>query len=296
MMMLKQDSLPPIPKKDICSHCNVEEKILLHHIRHQGMLRRLCTCCVLLFHTQSFCPTCFFVYDRPPPPSSNDFITCSKCYSNSHSHCVISKPVNPSYVCPLCVSPRLSVFSLKKVTIDGDGRSYREFDKKSAKVLLAAAKIATVNITKAAATLRMESEKRSKEAALTRKRARETLDHFAGLVVKEKMKMKRKDHMVSVAENSASGSNGNGFIKEKNQRFGSISSAMEHIKMEAANEVSARLNAVGLREKEKILGTGNHERMKTISNVSSSFARVSNNGKFSVVPPADNKQQQQQQQ
>ncbi|XP_047322798.1 uncharacterized protein LOC124926591 [Impatiens glandulifera] len=243
-MTMNQDPLSPIPRQESCSHCSTKEHLLLHHVRHQGMLRRLCTRCVLLFHSQSFCPTCFIVYDRPPPPSNN-FITCSKCYSCSHSYCVGSKSSN-SYVCPLCLNPKTLLFNLKKVYVDCENKEEngRELDKKTSKMLFAAAKISMATMIKAAATLRVEAEKRAIEASVTRKRAREAIEHFVVLASKEKIS--RKDP--SMNQKAANG-------------------------VSAANDVSTRLNAVGIGEKERLQGigqqliaysaAGNREGMKT---------------------------------
>ncbi|KAJ8572748.1 hypothetical protein K7X08_009259 [Anisodus acutangulus] len=61
---------------------------------------------------------------------------------------------------------------------------------KAAKVLLTAAKIAAGTVNKAALAARVEAERRAKEAAFTRKRAREALEHVAYLAARDKMKKK----------------------------------------------------------------------------------------------------------
>uniref|UniRef100_A0A5B6YQ91 Uncharacterized protein n=2 Tax=Davidia involucrata TaxID=16924 RepID=A0A5B6YQ91_DAVIN len=241
LMMMKQEPTTPIPTA--CGNCGVEERRLLHHVRHRGIFRRLCTSCVLKLHPQSFCPTCFLVYDRSPP--SNDTVTCYKCYSSSHSHCVGSNVANP-YVCPPCANPNLPIFSAKKAN-DGEGEggegNCRVIDQKAARVLLAAARIAAVSMSKAAVAARTEAERRAKEAALTRKRAREALEHVSFLVAKEKLKRKELPTGVSgpgnvgVAATPAAVQNRIG-----NQR-GADGVA-------GAAEVLASLNAVELRERE----------------------------------------------
>lgn len=59
-------------------------------------------------------------------------------------------------------------------------------DLKSAKALLAAARIATVSMNRAANLARLEAEKKVKEAAIARKRAREALENVAAVACKEK--------------------------------------------------------------------------------------------------------------
>lgn len=62
----------------------------------------------------------------------------------------------------------------------------KTIDKDSAKVLVAAARIASVSMSKAATVARVEAERRVKEAALARKRARESLERVAYLTLKYK--------------------------------------------------------------------------------------------------------------
>lgn len=69
---------------------------------------------------------------------------------------------------------------------DGDCLSRRAMDKESARALVAAARIAAATMSKAAHTARIEAERRVKEAALARKRAREALERVASLSLKEK--------------------------------------------------------------------------------------------------------------
>ncbi|GFY94333.1 hypothetical protein Acr_09g0007790 [Actinidia rufa] len=236
-------NLTPTPTPTVCGNCGADDRRLLHHVRHRGLFRRLCTSCVLRLHPQSFCPNCFLVFDRPPqqPPSSS--VLCVKCYSHSHSHCVPSPSPTP-YVCPPCANPNSPIFDAKKT----DG-GWREIDKKAGKVLLAAAKIAAASMSKAAVAARAEAEKRAKDAANTRKRAREALEHVAFLVAKEKLK--RKDLVsVEVSRNQKAGNGGGSSVR------GVAKSALVVAEMSqiGPNEVSARLNAVGLREKEGLQG------------------------------------------
>lgn len=65
-------------------------------------------------------------------------------------------------------------------------KNFRAIDIGSAKVLVAAARIAASSMSKAAAAARIDAERRCKEAALARKKAREALEQVAYLVAKEK--------------------------------------------------------------------------------------------------------------
>ncbi|XP_059652199.1 uncharacterized protein LOC132299528 [Cornus florida] len=248
-MMMKQDTTATAPVRipTSCGNCGVVERRLLHHVRHRGIFRRLCTSCVLRLHPQSFCPTCFLVYEKSPP-AQNDHVTCFKCYSSSHSHCVGSSIPN-RYVCPNCSNPSALIFDVKKAK---DGEDCKAIDEKAARVLLAAAKIAAVSMNKAAVVVRQEAEKRAKEAAFARKRAREAMEHIAVLAVKEKLESRE----VVSAEILGSGNVG---AQEKNQMGGNADSVGNQIgsqygaeEIDVASEVLASLNAVELREKERL--------------------------------------------
>ncbi|CAK9185984.1 unnamed protein product [Ilex paraguariensis] len=263
-MMMKQDSTTTTatPLATVCGHCGVQERRLLHHVRHRGIFRRFCTTCVLRLHPQSFCPTCFNVYHPTPPlTSQNDaVVACFKCYSSSHSQCVGSTPLKP-YVCPLCINPNVPIFTLKMAE-DGNGNSSsginencRVIDKLGAKVLLAASKIAAGSMSKAAVTARAEAERRAKEAAFTRKRAGEALKHVAFLVSKEKLKRKE---LLAAAEVSGSGGNVGMLEKKYSKVEDNVNSVMvglaENNRIGNQNNVLAALNAVELREKETVEG------------------------------------------
>ncbi|KAK2976332.1 hypothetical protein RJ640_008786 [Escallonia rubra] len=247
-----------------CVNCGAEERRLpLHHVRHRGVFRRLCTSCVLRLHPQSFCPTCFAVYDRPPPPS-HDFATCLRCYSSSHSLCVgPSSSHHPDrYTCPLCLNPTAPIFSVKHGEDGGGSEGYKEIDKKGAKVLLAAAKIAAVSMNKAAVATRAEAEKRAKEAASTRKRAKELLEHVASLVAKDKLKRKELlSPEVSGSRNVVrSGNVVSRVVKVDRNRIGD--------RVDGSGDVLAALNAVELKEKERLqVGKGQNVVSGATSNV-----------------------------
>ncbi|XP_050225321.1 uncharacterized protein LOC126674840 [Mercurialis annua] len=161
-----------------CGNCNTKETFLLHHVRVRGVHRRLCTSCVLRAHPSSFCPNCFTFYDiNPPPPAKR--IACSNCTSFTHSHCAAMPPPSHSpFLCPPCVDPNFNFFSFSN-------SDKKAIDKKMATVLLCAAKIASNSMAKAVNVARLEAERRVKEAAVCKKRAREALEHVM-LIAKRK--------------------------------------------------------------------------------------------------------------
>ncbi|KAL3814607.1 hypothetical protein ACJIZ3_015875 [Penstemon smallii] len=286
LMQIKSDhpTTAAAPASTACVQCGAKERWLLHNVRHRGVFRRLCTTCVLRLHPQSFCPTCFQVY--PPPPSNDAVLSCFKCYSSTHSHCVASPAPTP-YICTLCANPTGPIFKLKTakdsnvVINEGEGEGEcRVMDGDAAKKLLAAAKISAVSMNKAAVAAKAEAERRAKEAAFARKRAKEALEHVAFLVVKDKL---RKKEVFSGTPGDVSGSGGrgggNGILQVKREnimnvvnsgsRNGIVSSTAgpsvvveENIsavgktdRVENSNQVLAALNAVELRENEKTSGT-----------------------------------------
>lgn len=133
---------------------------------------------------------------------------CHKCPSFAHRSCVVassdSDATPPFYLCPPCADPKFTYFKLtsENPTVDranGEGdsvdlvaasaqnlKSIRAIDMQSARVLVAAARIAASSMTKAAAAARIDAERRCKEASLARKKAREALERVAYLVAKEK--------------------------------------------------------------------------------------------------------------
>ncbi|KAJ9186049.1 hypothetical protein P3X46_005603 [Hevea brasiliensis] len=166
------------PSAGECGNCGFKDTWLLHHVRLRGIYRRLCTSCVLRLHPSSFCPSCFTFYDSSPPPPSKR-LSCSNCSSFTHSHCVPPHPPSSlPFLCPPCADPNFSFFHLDKT-------NNRTIDKKMATVLLCAARIAASSMAKAVIVARAEAERRVREAAVCRKRAREALEHVA-LVAKRK--------------------------------------------------------------------------------------------------------------
>ncbi|KAG8363966.1 hypothetical protein BUALT_Bualt19G0077300 [Buddleja alternifolia] len=296
-MLIKPDhiagnSSSAVPVATLCGNCGAEERRLLHHVRHRGVFRRLCTTCVLRLHPQSFCPTCFQVY--PPSPPNDAVLTCFKCYSSSHSHCVAAAP--SPYICPLCAHPNTPIFKLKSAkeanvgigeATDVKSEDCKVMDRDAARKLLAAAKIASASMNKAAVAARAEAERRAKEAAFTRKRAKEALEHVAYLVMKEKLRKKEAMLMgggeVSglgvggVCNNVGYPGGGNGSVKIEGENNVNVSSSNRNGSMagglgssvtveekintvgnvdrvDNSNQVLEALNAVELRENEKMGG------------------------------------------
>ncbi|XP_004230357.1 uncharacterized protein [Solanum lycopersicum] len=254
-------TVAPLPVPTTCGNCNVEERWFLHNVRHRGLYRRLCTNCVLRLHIQSFCPTCLLVYNPTPPPNaaSNGLVSCSKCYSYSHNSCVGVNPPHP-YHCPLCVNPNTPLFSLKKGREVGLGNEEsRVIDMKAAKVLLAAAKIAAGTVTKAALAARVEAERRAKEAAFTRKRAREAIDHVAYLTARDKLK---KKDILQYPSNGPGLGYGNGSNRGSNQCLSMVVAALpleeENVmnaeRLDGSSEVLVALNSVDLKGQNPTLG------------------------------------------
>ncbi|CAN4108287.1 unnamed protein product [Withania somnifera] len=250
-----------------CGNCNIEERWFLHLIRHRGIFRRLCTNCVLRLHSQSFCPTCLLVYNPAPPPSatSSGLVSCFKCYSFSHNSCVGVNPPHP-YLCALCVNPNTPVFALKKGKDVGlDNEESRVVDMKAAKVLLTAAKIAAGTVNKAALAARVEAERRAKEAAFTRKRAREALEYVAYLTARDKL---RKKDVLPLLSNGPGSGGGNVINRGSNQCLSMVVAAVpleeENVvngdRFDGSSEVLVALNAVDLKGKNPIveLPSGNN--------------------------------------
>ncbi|KDP28008.1 hypothetical protein JCGZ_19088 [Jatropha curcas] len=178
-----------------CGGCGGVRRWVLHNVRHRAAYRRLCTNCILKSHQGLFCPFCFEVYDESLPP--HERLMCLKCPSISHLSCVPwSHPHSPpSFLCPACSTPNFSFFNLDSNNATNSGTP---IDKDSARALLAGARIAAVSMAKAATVARVEAERRVKEAALAKKRAREALERLAYLAAKEK-EMKEKDRDSKVA-------------------------------------------------------------------------------------------------
>uniref|UniRef100_A0A2P2NHM7 Uncharacterized protein n=1 Tax=Rhizophora mucronata TaxID=61149 RepID=A0A2P2NHM7_RHIMU len=174
-----------------CGGCRKEERWLLHNVCHRGTYRRLCTNCLLKNHQGLFCPFCLEVYDYEDslPPPASDRLMCLKCPSITHLSCVPSSypHSSPSFLCPPCSSPNFSFFRLNKSKAEPEtaAADRRAIDRDSAKALVAAAKLAALSMAKAATLARVEAERRAKEAASAKKRARDALEELAFLTAND---------------------------------------------------------------------------------------------------------------
>ncbi|XP_073106800.1 uncharacterized protein [Elaeis guineensis] len=183
---------PPPPRPAGCGGdgCDARDPWPLHHVRHRTVFCRLCTSCVLKYHSGSFCVACFELLDAlplPPPAALPSLVRCSRCPSIAHSACLQEAERGSTYLCPSCSNPES--FSYFRVSKDGQQRS---FDLTSAKVLLAATRLSVASMSRAAAAARAEAERKVREAALARKRAREMLERVFTLSKMEKEKKKKE--------------------------------------------------------------------------------------------------------
>ncbi|KAG9130643.1 hypothetical protein Leryth_011900 [Lithospermum erythrorhizon] len=219
------------PATTVCGNCGGGERRLLHHIHHRGSFRRLCTTCVLLLHPQSFCPTCFTVYNHPSsPPNAN--VTCTNCYSVSHASCVGPTRQHP-YTCPMCcaTSNKAPIFVLKNVTdliSKGSRRGAHDFftcpndengvviDLNAARILVAAATISSLSMRKAEMAAKFEAGRRAKEAAEATKRAKHALQHMAAVVSYDEKMKKNEGSRIEVPVVQFRGNVGGGM--ERTQR------------------------------------------------------------------------------
>uniref|UniRef100_A0A7C9AEN7 Uncharacterized protein n=1 Tax=Opuntia streptacantha TaxID=393608 RepID=A0A7C9AEN7_OPUST len=192
---------------NVCRNCHSDDHWILHNVKHRGVFKEICTSCVLKLHPASFCPTCFSLHDPNslnPIPSSisgaggGRTLTCFKCSSLSHSTCVPPNVPKSPYLCPPCSNPSFKFFDIRKSSTKsdqnqsdgGDGSKsaakvpevgQKVLDERAAKVLLAAARIAAISMNKAAAVARENAERRVRDAALARKRAKEAIEHVMAL-------------------------------------------------------------------------------------------------------------------
>ncbi|WVY97645.1 hypothetical protein V8G54_029796 [Vigna mungo] len=165
-------TLPPLDTvlNPECAHCASKDSRLFHRLWIRGMSRRVCTSCVLLLHPSSFCPSCFQFFDHPLSNTSapaHRFLSCTKCSSLTHLDCLPSPPPSSSFLCPPCSQPNFSFFP----------DSISSLDKRNALILLCACKVASAAASKSLALARTRVERTVREAALARKRARDSLDH-----------------------------------------------------------------------------------------------------------------------
>ncbi|KAF6167154.1 hypothetical protein GIB67_029792 [Kingdonia uniflora] len=194
-----------------CNGCDTQERWLLHDIRERSEYRRLCTSCVLKVHAGLFCPNCFEVYERSQLPI--DKLVCARCPSVSHANCV-AKDSQLNWVCPTCSNPNFMFF---EPNLNGNHRCL--VDAKKARVLVAATKLAALSMCKAAIFARVEADRRAKEAALARKKAKEALQQASFLPTKVKEKGKSSNaqfkSLVNGFEQGQSSVSGIGVEKSK---------------------------------------------------------------------------------
>ncbi|KAG6518977.1 hypothetical protein ZIOFF_022464 [Zingiber officinale] len=158
--------------------CGVRDTWLLHHIRHRTVFRRLCTNCVLRYHPGCFCASCFdLLLDGGGCP----VVRCSRCPSVSHAAC-LPDPAGP-FFCSICSDAGSSATYFPR-------RAEKSLDIKLAKVLLAAAQLAAASMSRAASSAKADADRKVKEAAIARKRAREALERVTFLSKSEKEKKK----------------------------------------------------------------------------------------------------------
>lgn len=108
-------------------------------------------------------------------------------------------------------------------------------DKDAAKKLLAAAKIVSASMNEAAVAAKLEAERRAKEAALARRRAKEALEHCAYMVMKEKL-MKKEADMAGPGGVSGSGLGGVG------SSVGYLGGGISSVKMETESNIDVSSN------------------------------------------------------
>lgn len=140
--------------------------------------------------------------------------------------------------CSSCLNPNALVLNLNRLE-NGSRNSGRAIDKNAARLLLAAGKIASMSMNKAEVAAAMEAERRSKEAAYTKKRAREALDHVVKLMGIEKR---------NVIESSKKAFNVNNSVVVMPMVMVDANTVNKNNKLDASNEVLEALNAVELKE------------------------------------------------
>ncbi|EPS66437.1 hypothetical protein M569_08340, partial [Genlisea aurea] len=189
---------------EVCGDCGAEERLFLHLVSRGGSLRRLCTECVLRLFRQCFCPICFEVHT--PGRADVSAIRCVKCRSSSHNHCVTEGKTCPPppppppepYVCPLCVVSDVPIIKPEPAEgtdagIDEASDSKKEnrmfVNEDAAKKFIAAGKIASMSMDRAAAAAKIKAEKTAMVAAYKRNIATRALSFLDDIVKKENLRM-----------------------------------------------------------------------------------------------------------
>ncbi|KAJ7977809.1 DNA-binding protein [Quillaja saponaria] len=196
-------NLPPAKPTTIndtkteCSNCGSKNCCVLHNVQLRSIDRRLCTSCVLRLHPSSFCPFCFEFYEKSSTSSASSYryLSCIRCSSLAHIHCLPSPTLShSSFLCPPCSKPNFSFFDMDNLDANSTSNYNRVIDKKRALVLLCAAKIASASMNKALNNAKIKADRSVREAALARKRAKEALEHVAAVD-----KARRIEGMVEVS-------------------------------------------------------------------------------------------------
>nr|BAF02078.1 hypothetical protein [Arabidopsis thaliana] len=164
-----------------CDDCGSSDAWVIHTVRLRASLRFFCTHCLLRNHPASFCPGCFALYGSSPPSFRRVSCSIKGCHSLTHIHCAGDES-HLSYLCPPCRDP--NSFSFFRPIVDENGSRF--VDKALSEAFLCAAKIAASSMNKAVMTAKCETDRRGKEAALAKKRAREALEQVVMLDAKEK--------------------------------------------------------------------------------------------------------------
>ncbi|PKA65674.1 hypothetical protein AXF42_Ash013088 [Apostasia shenzhenica] len=201
--------------------CDAVEPWPVHQVRHRNnVFLRLCTSCVLKNHPGSFCCSCFEVLDHAERPP---LVHCSKCPSVAHLSCLPDPTLAPLFLCPACDSPSptsFSYFPYSKKSAD------RIIGLRASKILLAAARLSATSMTRAAALARADAEKKVKEAALAKKRARDMLDMALSISEKENEKMKESVKTTAVASVATSAAAAEEMMLEPKKKPARLNSAV----------------------------------------------------------------------
>ncbi|KAL5226920.1 hypothetical protein ABZP36_015185 [Zizania latifolia] len=146
----------------------------LHHIRKNGVVRRLCSSCVLLSYREVYCCCCLCFLGPEPPAHFDDgddllappipIATCRLCNEAvAHRYCLQS--ADSTFVCPACAA-----------ATEGRPFSYAPpcmtlLDMRASRIVLLAARVALILQQKEAAAARATAERLYKEAAAEKARA-----------------------------------------------------------------------------------------------------------------------------
>ncbi|KAL2338864.1 hypothetical protein Fmac_013310 [Flemingia macrophylla] len=179
-----------------CDICGATQTLSLtiHNIRHHAHNRRYCTNCVLKQHPGLFCPICFELHDDAAQLPPHHHLMCVRCPSIAHRSCAFpsstASATPPPFFCPTCLDSNYNFINLPS-------RKAGTVDVRSAKVLVAAARIAAISMSKAAAAARFDAERRAREAAVARKRAKEALEHLAEVLASEQTEQNEQSGVAS---------------------------------------------------------------------------------------------------